>query len=493
MIEVLSVKNMRESDAATIENVGSKELMKKAGEAISRAFSPRGEVAIVCGTGNNAGDGFVVALCLMDKGILPHIFLLEDKFSPDGEYFFNIAKEKGVAYSFFTPETLFSGFGTIVDCIFGTGFKGAPKGIYEVAINRINESPAFVVSADINSGLNGDSGMGDVVVKSDLTVSVGSFKPGHFLNMAKDVMKEKINCPIGIEAVFPPFYLLEENDFKGIFAPRKNFSNKGDFGYVALMGGSAKYSGAVKLSNLALSALRAGAGVVKLAVPEEISHSVMPYILESTLFPLSSKDGNIIFNEAELKELTKATKAMAIGMGIGVSEDISGIISYLLKNYTGVLIIDADGLNTISQFGISILGCAPKVVLTPHLKEFSRLTGLSITEIQENPVECAKKYAKENGCIALLKGPCSVITDGETVYLSDRGCGGMATAGSGDVLSGICAGVCGYEDDTLLAVASSAFINGLAGEIAEKKIGSVSMTAGDTVSSIPEAILEITK
>ncbi|MBO5136026.1 MAG: NAD(P)H-hydrate dehydratase [Clostridia bacterium] len=491
MIEVLSVKNMRESDTATIENVGSKELMKKAGEAISRAFSPRGEVAIVCGTGNNAGDGFVVALCLMDKGILPHIFLLEDKFSPDGEYYFNLAKEKGVAYSFFTPETHFSGFGTIVDCIFGTGFKGVPKGIYEVAINKINESSAFVVSADINSGLNGDSGMGEVIVKSDLTVSIGSFKPGHFLNMAKDVMKEKINCPIGIEAVFPPYFLLEKNDLKNIFAPRKNFSNKGDFGYVALIGGSAKYSGAVKLSNLALSALRAGAGVVKLAVPEEISHSVMPYILESTLFPLSSNEGNIVLNEAEISELIKGTKAIAVGMGIGVSEDISDIISYLLKNYAGVLIIDADGLNAISQFGISIKNSAPRVVLTPHLKEFSRLSGLSIPEILENPVEYAKNFAKETGSIILLKGPCSVITDGETVYLSDRGCGGMATAGSGDVLSGICAGVCGYESDTLLAVASSAYINGLAGELAEKKSGSVSMTSGDTVSSIPDAINQI--
>ncbi len=493
MIEVLSVKNMRESDKATIEREGSKELMQKAGEAIFRAFSPRGDVAIFCGTGNNAGDGFVVALCLMDKGILPHIFLLEDKFSPDGEYFFNLAKEKGVSYSFFTPETDLSGFGTIVDCIFGTGFRGTPSGIYEMAINKINESGAFVVSADINSGLNGDSGMGEIIVESDLTVSVGSFKPGHFLNMAKDLMKEKINCPIGIEAVFPPYYLLEKKDFKDIFAPRKNFSNKGDFGYVALIGGSAKYSGAVKLSNLALSALRVGAGVVKLGVPEEISHSVMPYILESTLFPLSSENGNIIFNEAEISELIKGTKAAAIGMGIGISEDISGIISYLLKNYTGVLIIDADGLNAISQFGISLKNSAPKVVLTPHPKEFSRLSGLSIPEILENPVECAKNYAKETGSIILLKGPCSVITDGETVYLVDRGCGGMATAGSGDVLSGICAGVCGYEDDTLLAVASGAYINGLAGEIAEKKIGSVSMTAGYTVSSIPDAIMETTK
>ena len=491
MIEVLSVENMRESDKATIEKTGSKELMKKAGEAISRAFSPRGKVAIVCGTGNNAGDGFVVAGCLTERGIPVHIFLLEDKFSPDGEHFFNIAKEKGVSYSIFTPETDFSDFGTIVDCIFGTGFKGTPTGIYQVVINKINESPAFVVSADINSGLSGDSGMGEVVVKSDLTVSIGSFKPGHFLNMAKDIMKEKVNCPIGIDAVYPPFYLLEAEDFKGVFSPRKNLSNKGDFGYVALVGGSAKYSGAVKLSNLALSALRSGAGVVKLGVPEEISHSVMPYILESTLFPLSSKNGNILFNEAEISELTGNTKAVAIGMGIGVSEEIKAVITYLLKSYTGVLIIDADGLNTISESGISIKNCAPKLVLTPHLKEFSRLTDLSISEISENPVECAKNFAKENGCIILLKGPCSVITDGERVYLTDKGCAGMATAGSGDVLSGITAGLCGFEKDTLLAVACSAYINGLSGEIAETKTNSFSMTAGDTVSAIPEAINHI--
>lgn len=196
----VSTEVMRASDKWTIENlVTSKELMARAGKAIFEHVEWKAPVGIICGKGNNAGDGFVVASLLKDHGIDCEIVLLyEDAFSEDGRYFYDKCLEKGVRT---VPEGNYGAYRTILDCIFGTGFKGEVKEPAKSAIESINSSVAYVVSADINSGLNGDTGLGDLYVRSDLTVSIGTFKYGHFLGNAKEAMKDKINCDIGIKII----------------------------------------------------------------------------------------------------------------------------------------------------------------------------------------------------------------------------------------------------------------------------------------------------
>lgn len=202
-LQAVSVQTMRESDAWTIAHkVPSKELMFRAGEGIFNAVEWKPPVAIVCGSGNNAGDGYVVADLLQSHGIDCTIILLAEKFSEDGAYYFERCREHGVPVLLF-PETdedfSLSQYATILDCILGTGFQGEVRGKAAAAIDAINASGAFVVSADINSGLNGDSGCGENYVCSDLTISIGDFKTGHFKGLAAIAMKEKKNVDIGIE------------------------------------------------------------------------------------------------------------------------------------------------------------------------------------------------------------------------------------------------------------------------------------------------------
>ena len=200
MAVCVSTEVMRASDRWTIENlVPSRVLMERAGRAIFEQVDWKGPVGIICGKGNNAGDGFVVASLLKDKGIECEIVMLfEDAFSEDGRYFYDKCIEKGIPA---VPDADYGRYRTIVDCIFGTGFIGELKEPAKTAIEKINASGAYVVSADINSGLNGDTGLGDLYVISDLTVSIGTYKYGHFLGHAKEAMKDKVNCDIGIKII----------------------------------------------------------------------------------------------------------------------------------------------------------------------------------------------------------------------------------------------------------------------------------------------------
>ncbi len=501
MIKVLSVDNMRKSDAHTIEGgISGKELMYRAGvgvvKAIERSTQLKGPVAIVCGSGNNAGDGYVIANLLQAQGYECTIFRLSEKASEDGNYYLkqclNQFPENKIDVLFCNDDTNFVGYNTIIDCIFGTGFKGDVSGLATTIIEQINKSNAYVVAVDINSGLNGDNGLSKLCVHSDLTVSIGDYKPGHFLNQAKDVMKSKCNVDIGIKPVEKPFCLVEHDDFKSIFKSRPNYSNKGSYGYIALIGGSRRYCGAIRLASLANAAMRSGAGVVQIALPSSLIHDVTPQILESTIYPLSDKDGEVLFVEKEVQNLIKRVKCIAFGMGIGVTEETSKMLSYILSNYAGRLIIDADGLTVLSQLikedPTILTSTKSQLVLTPHLKEFSRLTDLSIDEIQENPIAKAIKYAQHHKVVLLLKGPTTIVTNGVETYLTDAGCAGMATAGSGDVLSGILAAICAWDNDLTISTIAGAYINGKAGEYAQEKTNPISMIASDTVNGITQVI-----
>ena len=491
MKPVVPVKVMRRCDAAAIASgISARELMRRAGEAVFRSYPWRGRTAIVCGTGNNAGDGYVLAELLFRAGISCRLLLLQERFSPDGRYYFDKCAELGIPWEMCAGTPDFSGDAEIVDCLFGTGFHGSAEGTAAGLIQAVNRSGKPVISVDINSGLNGDSGLGAPAVHSTLTVSIGTRKTGHFLGAAKDVIGSLKNADIGIP--IPPedcCWLAEDGDFHEILKPRSQLSHKGNYGYVGLLGGCPAYAGAAKLANLSCAALRAGCGVATLMVPRSLEAAVSPYLLESTLALLPDADGYMRYAPGELDAAVSRMRALAVGMGWGRFPDAKRILAHLLAHFPGALIIDADGLNALSEMEEDVLRpAAGRVLLTPHCKEFERISGFSMERIQSDPVGTAGAYARRTGVCLLLKGPCTVVTDGRQTYLVDRGCAGMATAGSGDVLSGILAGLLGYAPLSPLTAACGAYINGLAGELAEQEGNPISMTSSDTVRKIPESV-----
>lgn len=493
MQAVVDVKTMRESDAAAIRGgVSSRALMYRAGEGLLRAYSWKGRTAIVCGSGNNAGDGYVLALLLQEASVPCTLFLAEERFSEDGLFYFNACKERGIEHRLCDGETDFSPYEEIVDCLLGTGFRGDPSPQLAAVIGAINRSGRPVISADVNSGLDGDSGRGTCCVQSTLTVSIGTYKSGHFLGDAKDVIGSLCNVDIGIPIRGRTRALLDGEDIAPVLGSRKQNSHKGSYGYVSILGGCREYAGAVKLASLSVAALRSGCGVAKLILPASLEASVSPYLLESTLALLPDEDGHALLSPEELDRALQGQRALAVGMGWGRSPHNQEILRHILRNYAIPVVIDADGLNTLAEMDLSLPEkTACRVILTPHPKEMERLCGLPVSEILRDPIRHAEEFAKENGVILLLKGPCTVVTDGETTYLVNRGCAGMATAGSGDVLSGVLVGLLGYAEATPLTVAAAAYLAGRAGELAERESNAFSMTAADTVKQIPNAFSEI--
>ena len=328
---------------------------------------------------------------------------------------------------------------------------------------------------------------------------------------------------------------LSVEDFKKILYKRPIDAHKGLFGYTTLVGGSEKYSGAIKLASMANASMRAGTGVCKIAAPKSLYEVISKNILEATFFPLSCDGYNLKFVEIEFAELIQHTKAIAIGMGIGDTIETQKAVEFLLKNYEGILIIDADGINALTKLDDSCLkNTSAKVVFTPHLKEFERLiefknknglvnfaptdNGLvhfaptncclqsqtasslrkqncSVLSLRHTTIiELAVEFAKYYSVNILVKGNENIVTDGNDIYKIKKGTPGMATAGSGDVLAGIVAAMLGYNENNILtALAVACYVNGLAGELAVKNVNEISMVASDTVKYIPTVINEILK
>lgn len=479
------------------------ELMHRAGCAIFSSYDyTGGTTGILCGTGNNGGDGYVLALLLTEQGLPCTLILAEEKWSADGLYYYNKCKDAGIPVQVWEDDTDLSGYTVLVDCLFGTGFHGTPASPYADIIQRINASGVPVVSVDIPSGLSGDSGLAardpdgtPLAVRADVTVSIGTRKAGHFLADGKEFCGRLINCDIGIPV--PPdcgtiLHIPETGDFGDILPHRSANSHKGTYGYVAVMGGCRNYSGAIKLANMAAASLRCGCGVVKLLCAGSILDSVTPYLLESTAVPLPDTDGAMEFNIPALEKALSGTRALAIGMGWGDGAHNEEILTWILENYRGTLILDADGLNCLGRMEEtrrkSLLQHAPAdVVLTPHPKEFERISGIPMGHCAADPVKYAMAFAAEHGVVLLLKGTATIVTDGTDCYIVPRGCAGMATAGSGDVLSGVLAGLTGYNRGTAKTVACGAYLAGLAGELAQEDAGEIGMIASDTVRHLAKA------
>lgn len=316
-------------------------------------------------------------------------------------------------------------------------------------------------------------------------------------------------------------HYITESEISSLFPERPSDCHKGSFGYTALIGGSIEYSGAIRLANMTNSAMRAGSGVATVATPSSICPLIAPQILEATLYPLSDKDGELVFKEEEFAGLCKRYDCIAIGMGIGNSDETRKAVQYLLENYDKKLIIDADGLNAMARLEAEVVrNSKAQIVLTPHLKEFSRLTemrglsglgggssvtvgasigecsfngesrdALTVEEVKAKPVEAVRYLAHELNATVLLKGPTTYVAGPDGIVLAtDRGCAGMATAGSGDVLSGILSAICPNTENMTLAAAGAAYINGAAGELAQSRHSDVTMTSVDTALCVAEVI-----
>ncbi len=491
MKDIITVNNMRLSDANTISNgISGIELMHRAAMGIYNSINWNGRIGIYCGSGNNAGDGYALALILNENNYDVEIVLCSNKFSDDGKYYYDLCIENNIKVIDFNNSL--NDYDIAVDCLLGTGFKGELKPVYNEAINAINKIK-YVVSADINSGLNGDTGLCINAVKSDITVSIGYLKPGLFLNMAKDYIKSIINTDIGIKAITKPYSLIEKEDLINFFKPRLNYSNKGDFGYVGIMGGSNNYPGALRLASLGQTALYSGCGVSRVIAPDCIYDLIFNNILESTVYKYPSLDGKMIYSEENLLNATKRLKVLAIGVGWDNSNEYIKILEWILLNLDIRLVIDADGINALAKMDLSILNKTKcDVVLTPHLKEFSRLTGYSIIDIKNNLIDYSIEFVNKYNATLLLKGPSTIITNKNELYISPSGCSGMATAGSGDVLTGILAGMLGYSNaNSVYTAALASYLNGYAAELAMKKYGDYGMVASDTARMISLCIKEL--
>lgn len=477
MINILTVEQMRAADFYTINElkIPSQILMRRAGIAIADVVSSYAEmvlntknVTVVCGTGNNGGDGYVCAEELKKRGYNVLVYAMEGNFSED------CARERASYTGVYTDSLKAD---VIVDCLFGTGLCRTVSGKYAEVIEKINSSGAFVISADIPSGLNGDNGLVEgCAVKADIVVAIAEYKTGYFLNDGLDYCPIIIKKDIGITCQSYNYaQMYEDFDVKNFYPNRRRNTHKGTYGTAQIIAGSERYIGAAALA--AEAALKSGCGYVKLNTPQK-NRTV-----------LAAKLPQVIFNEA----VDLSTECIAIGCGCGVSEELYNTVAALLKSYDGTLMIDADGLNTISKFGINILNDKKcKVVVTPHIKEFSRLTNLTVDNIISNPIKHATDFANKYGVTVLLKNAVSVLTDGKRVVLCQKGNSALAKGGCGDMLAGYACGTVARGVDAFNAVAVASYTLGLAAEICSEERTEYCVTSKDLIKNLHLSVRRLT-
>ena len=498
MINVITACEAQENDSYTIKNfTPSIELMERAGKAcfelIKERISKNSSILIVCGGGGNGGDGLVIARHLLENNFKPFVYLTSSHLKEETEI--NLKRYKGLIITDLDDFLNKNSIDVIVDAVFGVGLSTPIRQNYVELINKLNLVDAYKVSIDINSGLDSTSGLSlGTYYESDLTITIQDFKTGLFLNDGKGSYRDLKVVDIGIKHAKPYnfVHILENRDIKEIFKKRDENTNKGCYGRVALIGGSKLTPGALLLSYNALASLRCGVGYASVCVPSSLYEIYALKNPENIYTLFHDENGQILFDEESLKKIINYS-AILVGPGVGTSEEVYKIIKYLLLNFKGNLVLDADALNSLSRYGVSILKekVCNSVILTPHIKEFSRLSNIEIEDILKNSVELCANFAKEYAVIVNLKNNVSVISDGVNSYLNINGNAGLAKGGSGDVLSGITLGLANKNDHMLLRAASAAYILGLSADIAVKKINEYSLLARDVIENISDAINSI--
>ncbi|MCR5741554.1 MAG: NAD(P)H-hydrate dehydratase [Gammaproteobacteria bacterium] len=494
MREVLSIEDVRLSDEFTIKNLIDEEsLIRRVGEKLYLSYDFKSKnTLIIVGKGNNGADGLALALNLKKNNNEVSILLCEDLKRDIPLKLLNECISNSINVYKYNSSFNIIGYDIVVDAIYGIGFDRELSDLYKDIIEIINQSNSYIISIDINSGLNARNGKASFAVTSDLTLAIEFLKPGYFLNDAKDYIKELKVVEVGIKKISSSYNLFEEKDLEEVFKKRKNNSHKGSYGYSALFGGSINYSGAIKLSNLSLSSLIVGSGVSRLIIPEEIKDYVAPYVLESTICPVKSLNGTILYNDLDAKESIKGLSSLGFGMGLKNLDEASKYLEYILKNYEGNLLIDADGLNALANMDLNILNeSRANIALSPHIKEFSRLIKKDVKEILDDPIKYALDFTSKYNVSLLLKGTSTIISSKDKLIIVNTGSPSLSKGGSGDILSGIITGIMSYNKDMILSLSSASYIHGALGDEMKMRYGTISSLPRDEIELLKEYISKI--
>jgi ADP-dependent NAD(P)H-hydrate dehydratase / NAD(P)H-hydrate epimerase len=508
---------MQAIDQKAIDNFGipSITLMENAGVGVVcelKEIFPdlsRKKIFIFCGKGNNGGDGFVIARHLFNLGSEVRVLLAGKLSSLKGgaETNANSARNIGIHVDEIDPYNLnrhdhkLRHCNIIIDAVLGTGLNKPATGFIERVIDKINQSESvgkFVVSVDINSGVDSDSGqlMGPHV-KSDLTLALAHWKQSHFLHPAAGVMRKirliDIGIPIkGCEDQNIQVHQSEDEDIKSYFQKRDPNSHKGSYGHVLVLAGSRGKGGAAGLT--ALAVLRAGAGLCTLVLPNSSQKAFEVHPMEVMTVPLpETASGTLSLKAKEpILDLLQGKSVVAIGPGISTDAETVALIGELLPFIKCSLVLDADALNAISHHKNWLKELPPETVLTPHPKEMSRLTGVSMEEIQKNRIATTSKFSSEHSLNLVLKGSPSLVgLDDGSVVINPTGNAGMATGGSGDVLTGIIAGLLAQGLSASQASIAGTYIHGQSGDHFAESESQTTLIAGDLLRCLPETLKRI--
>jgi len=512
-VKITTAAEMREIDRVTTAKYGvpSLTLMENAGTGVANFILQRycdaERITIVCGKGNNGGDGFVIARKLHRAGRVVEVVLLAgaSELKDDALAMFErlpfrpVFVQSSAALAAESSRSL-ANCDVIVDAILGTGFTPPVKGLYAEAIAAINASGRPVVAVDIPSGAESDSmhpQSGDGIARADAIVTFTAPRPAHVFGLL--TRGPVVVVPIGSpdEAVVTALNLevTAARDLSRLLAPRPLESNKGSYGHALIVGGSLGKSGAAAMAGMAV--LRAGAGLSTAAVPRSVLPSVASFAAELMTEALPETTAGAISTAAldAVTELAGPMTVVAVGPGIGREPETFEFVHEVVERVKCPIVIDADGLNAFQGKTELLDGSRRPLVLTPHPGEMSRLTGTSIRAVQADRLNVARTFAREHHLVLVLKGNNTIVAfpDGRA-WVNPTGNPGMATGGTGDILTGMTAGIIAQmPDDIGRAVVAAVYLHGLAGDVAAETMGEHSLTATDLLTGLPEAFCRATR
>ncbi len=507
-MKIVTAAEMREVDRVTSQRFGvpSLTLMENAGSAVTRFilsdYPQAQRISVICGKGNNGGDGFVVARQLADTGRVVRVLLLcgPEELRGDAAAMFqklailpSVVRDSGALDSadvipIFTADLL-------VDAVLGTGFRPPASALYAAAIAKMNDSRTPIVAVDIPSGAEADAMQSPkaAVARAEAVVTFTAPRPAHVF--AGLTGGPTVIAPIGSpsEAIVSQLglHLATPSDFASLLTPRQREANKGSYGHVLVLGGSTGKAGAAAMAGF--SALRAGAGLSTVATARSVLSTVAGFHPEVMTEALEETESGTIsmrsLESGRIDSLVERKTVLAIGPGISRDKETSAFARAVVQKYKTAMVLDADALNAFEGKADILNGRGRSLVITPHPGEMSRLTGLSIIEIQADRLKAARDFAHAHALTVVLKGHRTLIAlpDG-AVWVNPTGNPGMATGGTGDVLTGMMAGVMAqHPQQALLAISLAVYLHGLAGDLACEELGEASMVATDLLRFLPEA------
>jgi len=511
-MKLVSAAEMREIDRRAMDDFGVSTLflMENAGKEIAAAVSQMltsgsgKRVVILAGKGNNGGDGFVAARHLKEKGIQVVTYLLGEKSEVRGAARENLDRLEEPPreirseddFKEFKDETLRAHL--LVDALLGTGIRGNIKGLTRATIALLNEAEKPIISVDVPSGLDADTGKPlGVCVKARQTVTFGLPKLGLFLYPGREFAGEITIVDIGIPTELLTdkglkINLLDSNEISLLFPHRRGDSHKGDYGHVFILAGSPGFTGAAALSSIA--AMRTGAGLVTLGIPESLNLIMEVKLTEVMTLPLAETAAGSLSLGAKKRILQMIEKIDVIALGPGLSTNIE--TGKLLRGLLGAIekpvVLDADGLNLLNGDLSLLKNARCSLVITPHPGEAGRLIGVGSKEVQSDRISTARKIASQSGAVVVLKGAATVIANSQgDVWVNPTGNPGMASGGVGDILTGMIASFIGQGFSGIDAARAAVYIHGKAGDIAAEKIGMPSLIATDIIDNLPMAMQQL--